>query len=60
VLLDTDNVSFAAAFDSGISFLALFGLSGGMPTLVSMPKERTRDALSRLGVRAGDLELLVG
>jgi len=59
VLLDTDNVSFAAAFDSGVSFLALFGLSGGMPTLVSMPKERARDSLVRLGVRAGDLELLV-
>ncbi len=59
VVLDTDNVSFAAAFDSGVSFLALFGLSGGMPTLVSMPKERTRDALARLGVRPADLALLV-
>jgi hypothetical protein len=60
VLLDTDNVSFAAAFDSGVSFLALFGLSGGMPTLVSMPKERARGSLARLGVREGDLELLLG
>jgi hypothetical protein len=60
VLLDTDNVSFAAAFDSGISFLGLFGLSGGMPTLVSMPKERARGSLARLGVREGDLELLLG
>lgn len=59
VLLDTDNVSFAAAFDSGLNFLNLFGLSGGMPTLVSMPKERTREALAQLGVRTGDLELLV-
>jgi hypothetical protein len=60
VLLDLDNISFAAAFDSGISFLALFGLSGGMPTLVSMPKERMKDALARLGVRSADLELVVG
>jgi hypothetical protein len=60
VLLDTDNVSFAAAFDSGVSFLALFGLSGGMPTLVSIPKERARGSLARLGVREGDLELLLG
>jgi hypothetical protein len=60
VVLDTDNVSFAASFDSGLSFLALFGLSGGMPTLVSMPKERTREALARLGVRGGDLDLLLG
>ncbi len=60
VLVDGDNVSFAAAFDSGVSFLALFGLSGGMPTLVSMPRDRTRDALTRLGVGRDELELLVG
>jgi hypothetical protein len=60
VLLDLDNVSFAAAFDSGISFLGLFGLSGGMPTLVSMPKERMKEALAQLGVRSEDLELLLG
>jgi hypothetical protein len=29
-----------------------------MPTLVSIPKERMKDALSRLGVRAADLALL--
>ncbi len=60
VILDTDNISFAAAFDSGVNFLSLFGLSGGMPTLVSMPKERTREALTQLGVRQGDVDLLVG
>ena len=60
VLLDLDNISFAAAFDSGISFLGLFGLSGGMPTLVSMPKERLKEALGQLGVRSGDVDLLVG
>ena len=49
VVLDIDNVSFAAAFDSGVSFLALFGLSGGMPTLVSIPKKRTREALGAAG-----------
>jgi hypothetical protein len=58
VTLDRDTLSFAAPFDSGLNFLGLLGLSGGMPTLVSIPKERMRDALSRLGVRAADLELI--
>jgi hypothetical protein len=60
VLLDLDTLSFAAAFDSGMNFLALLGLSGGMPTLVSIPKERGREALEKLGVRASDRELLFG
>jgi hypothetical protein len=59
-ILDTDTLSFASPFDSGVSFLALFGLSGGMPTLVSIPKERLADAFARIGVRTGDRDLLVG
>jgi hypothetical protein len=58
IILDMDTLSFAAPFDSGLSFLSLFGLSGGMPTLVSIPKDRARDALARLGVRSADLDLL--
>jgi hypothetical protein len=58
VILDMDTLSFAAPFDSGLSFLALLGLSGGMPTLVSIPKDRMRDALTRVGVRTADLDLL--
>jgi hypothetical protein len=60
VILDLDTLSFAAAFDSGMNFLALLGLSGGMPTLVSIPKDRMKDALTRVGVRGGDLEMLLG
>ena len=59
-ILDLDTVSFASAFDSGVNFLALLGLSGGMPTLVSIPKDRMKDAMTRLGVGGGDLELLLG
>jgi hypothetical protein len=58
IILDLDTLSLAAPFDSGLSFLALLGLSGGMPTFVSIPKDRMRDALTRLGVRSADLELL--
>ncbi len=58
VLLDQDTLSLAAPFDSGQNFLNLLGLSGGMPTLVSVPKARFRDALVGLGVDRGDIELL--
>jgi hypothetical protein len=50
VVLDRDNVSVAARFDSGINFLELFGLDGGMPTRVSLPRKRLADILTRLGV----------
>jgi hypothetical protein len=50
IVLDMDTVSLAARFDSGISFLALLGLSGGMPTLVSVPKERMRDIVALLAI----------
>ncbi len=43
VVLDAQNVTLAAAFDSGINFLALLGVSGGMPTRVSVPRSRYPD-----------------
>jgi hypothetical protein len=54
MVLDMDTLTLAARFDSGISFLELLGLSGGMPTLVSIPKKRIHDAFDRLGVAAAD------
>jgi len=59
-VVDRDNLSFAAPFNSGVDFLALLGLSGGMPTLVSIPSTRTREALTTLGVGHADLSLLIG
>ena len=55
VVLDRDTVTFAAPFDSGINFLALLGLSGGMPTLVSIPKSGMAEALRRLGVTPSEI-----
>ena len=49
IVLDLDTVSLAARYGSGVSFLELLGLSGGMPTLVSIPKKRLREALEKLG-----------
>jgi hypothetical protein len=59
MVLDMDTVSLAARFDSGVSFLALLGLSGGMPTLVSVPKKRLREVFERVGVAEGDVARLV-
>jgi hypothetical protein len=50
VVVDRDTVTVAARFDSGKNFLTLLGLSGGMPTRVSVPKSRLREVLLALGV----------
>lgn len=50
MVLDMDTLTLAARFSSGINFLSLLGLSGGMPTLVSVQKTRTAEALEKLGV----------
>lgn len=39
-VLDAQNVTLAAPFDSGIDFLALLGVAGGMPTRLSVPRQR--------------------
>ncbi|HEV8244835.1 MAG TPA: hypothetical protein VGP93_03670 [Polyangiaceae bacterium] len=57
VVVDRDNVSVAASFDSGLNFIELFGLEGGMPTRVSLPKSRLVDALTRLGVDPAEAAL---
>jgi hypothetical protein len=50
VVIDRDTVTVAARFDSGLNFLELLGLSGGMPTRVSVPRSRLGDLLKALGV----------
>jgi hypothetical protein len=52
VVVDHDSVTFAAAFDSGLNFLQLFGISGGMPTRVSIQRSKLHDALLALRVPA--------
>lgn len=60
VVVDNDTVTFAAPFDSGVSFLQLFGISGGMPTVVSLAKKGLPDALAKLGVKTSDALRLLG
>jgi hypothetical protein len=57
IVLDQDNVSLAARFDSHVNFLTLLGLSGGMPTLVSVSKDRLAEVWRRLGVSPADAPL---
>ncbi len=47
-VLDRDTLTFAAHYKSGINFLALFGLSGGMPTVVSLQAKDLAIALAAL------------
>jgi len=54
LVVDLDTATLAARFDSGMNFLAAVGLSGGMPTLVSIPKKRLLESLPRLGVAQAD------
>ncbi len=50
VVVDRDNVSIAARFDSGLNFVSLLNLGGGMPTRVSVPRTRLSEVLRALGV----------
>jgi len=53
-VIDGDNVTFAAGFDSGVNFLQAFGISGGMPTRVSIQRSKLPGALAALGISAED------
>jgi len=58
MLLDGDTLTLAAPFDSGLNFLEVLGLSGGMPTIVSVNKDRLEDALAHLGVPRSEIDAL--
>jgi len=48
VVVDAGNVSIAAPFESGLDFVHLLELGGGMPTRVSIPAKRLSEALERI------------
>jgi hypothetical protein len=48
VVVDRDTVTLAAPFDSGVNFLTALGLSGGMPTVVSLRRERLTEIIDLL------------
>ncbi|HET9956046.1 MAG TPA: hypothetical protein VFQ61_16180 [Polyangiaceae bacterium] len=57
IVVDRDNVSVAARFDSGLNFVTLLNLGGGMPTRVSVPRGRLRDVLVALKVNPAQVGL---
>jgi hypothetical protein len=48
VVRDAGSLSIAADFESGLDFVKLFNLGGGMPTRVSIPEARRDEALAKL------------
>jgi hypothetical protein len=48
VVRDSGSLSIAADFDSGLDFVKLFDLGGGMPTRVSIPDARRAEVLDKL------------
>ena len=48
VVRDAGSLSIAANFDSGLDFVKLFALGGGMPTRVSVPDARRDEVLAKL------------
>jgi hypothetical protein len=59
-VLDLDTLTLAAPFGSGVNFLDILGLSGGMPTLVSISKTRLGEAFEKVGVSSADAVRLIG
>jgi hypothetical protein len=48
VVRDAGSLSIAADYESGLDFVTLFGLGGGMPTRVSVPEARLEEVLATL------------
>jgi len=48
VVRDSGSLSIAADFESGLDFVKLFNLGGGMPTRVSVPEARREEVLVKL------------
>jgi hypothetical protein len=44
MVIDHGNATIAASFESGLDFVELLGLGGGMPTRVSIPAKRAEEA----------------
>ena len=52
VVRDAGSLSIAADFESGLDFVKLFNLGGGMPTRVSVPEARRDEVLAKLAETA--------
>lgn len=48
VVRDSGSVTIAADFESGLDFVKMFDLGGGMPTRVTVPEARRAEVMSKL------------
>src|SRR5207244_6863639 len=48
VVHDSGSLTIAADFESGLDFVKLFHLGGGMPTRVTVPEARYEEVMSKL------------
>jgi hypothetical protein len=55
VVRDAGSLSIAADFESGLDFVKLFNLGGGMPTRVSVPEARRDEVLAKLAETAASV-----
>ena len=60
IVIDGDNITFAAGFESGVNFLTLFDISGGMPTRISLQRSKLEPSLLALGVAPEEVRRYVG
>lgn len=48
IVIEAGNATIAADFESGLDFVALLDLGGGMPTRVNIPRKRVPEAMARI------------
>ena len=54
VVRDAGTLAIAADFESGLDFVKLFDMGGGMPTRVSIPDKRLDEAMEKLRAAVGN------
>ena len=53
IVHDAGSLSIAADFESGLDFVGMFSLGGGMPTRVSIPEARFAEVMQKLSAAVG-------
>jgi len=58
IVHDSGSLSIAADFESGLDFVGMFSLGGGMPTRVSLPESRLPEVMRKLSEALGGAEAI--
>ncbi|APR99302.1 hypothetical protein BCY86_00390 [Pajaroellobacter abortibovis] len=56
MMLTRDTLVLSARYDSGIDFVRALGFSGGMPTLISIPRKQAAWAVVQLGMEPFEVQ----